>query len=372
MRVAYDPGDPSFADDRSFTDTPQFPEYGIFWRAVRELLTVHGIEIHTGDIVQRDGGDHARTILISQGWSPQGRRLLSDGAAAGVVMSWESPVVDQSFYHYLPKISSRFEYAFLFPGARTRVRRAQFRPMFPPQVRPPAAPTKPWRERRFLTAVIANKYAEPVSVRDLLASALGRLKSGADPTVYRPSVRRQLLCLRDPVLARDLYLERLRAIIYFARADDFDLYGRGWASNALYGLPADLAAPALAAYRGSVDNKLATLAQYRFGLAFENTRFPGYVTEKLFHCLFAGTIPVYVGAPDIREYVPADVFIDGTAFPSHESLEARLRSVTDDEAGSYQRAAERFLASSAFDAFDHHCQAVRLVAAVRQIAAGLS
>jgi hypothetical protein len=34
---------------------------------------------------------------------------------------------------------------------------------------------------------------------------------------------------------------------------------------------------------------------YTFTLTFENTDYPGYVTEKLFHALSAGSIPLYWG-----------------------------------------------------------------------------
>jgi hypothetical protein len=42
----------------------------------------------------------------------------------------------------------------------------------------------------------------------------------------------------------------------------------------------------------------------------------GYITEKIFDCLYAGTIPLYLGAPDILKYVPADVFVDCRKYSS--------------------------------------------------------
>ena len=48
-------------------------------------------------------------------------------------------------------------------------------------------------------------------------------------------------------------------------------------------------------YRGPVDNKMKTLSRYTFALAFENTDYPGYITEKLFHALSAGAVPLYWG-----------------------------------------------------------------------------
>ena len=49
---------------------------------------------------------------------------------------------------------------------------------------------------------------------------------------------------------------------------------------------------------------MQAIAEFRFNLAFENSQSPGYVTEKVYDGLSAGTIPVYWGAPDVDEYVP--------------------------------------------------------------------
>ena len=60
--------------------------------------------------------------------------------------------------------------------------------------------------------------------------------------------------------------------------------------------------------------KRSALAQYQFYLAFENTIEPGYVTEKVFDALKAGTVPVYLGpSDDCRRLLPhpdAAIFAD--------------------------------------------------------------
>ena len=50
--------------------------------------------------------------------------------------------------------------------------------------------------------------------------------------------------------------------------------------------------------------KIALLARYKFTLAFENSQSEGYVTEKFFQPLIAGSVPVYWGAPDVAEFAP--------------------------------------------------------------------
>jgi len=46
-----------------------------------------------------------------------------------------------------------------------------------------------------------------------------------------------------------------------------------------------------------VQNKLSWMRNYKFSIAFENSRHPGYTTEKLMHALISSTIPIYWGNP---------------------------------------------------------------------------
>ena len=49
-----------------------------------------------------------------------------------------------------------------------------------------------------------------------------------------------------------------------------------------------------------------------FSIAIENGQYETYFTEKLLDCFATGTIPVYLGAPDIGEYFNKDGIIDLT------------------------------------------------------------
>lgn len=60
-----------------------------------------------------------------------------------------------------------------------------------------------------------------------------------------------------------------------------DLYGRGFKD---------------------IPDKEAGLVAYRFSVAIENGQYETYFTEKLLDCFASGTIPVYIGAPDIDDY----------------------------------------------------------------------
>ena len=118
------------------------------------------------------------------------------------------------------------------------------------------------------------------------------------------------------------YSLRRRAIRFFDGHPGFDLYGYGWGSRRPLYSPrtaldvlrwqaagrycADVFASLrrFKSYKGAVPDKYHALAQYRFCLCFENELdTPGYITEKLFDCFFCGTVPIYLGASNIEDYV---------------------------------------------------------------------
>ena len=75
--------------------------------------------------------------------------------------------------------------------------------------------------------------------------------------------------------------------------------------------------------------KLQALGAYKFTLAFENANCPYWITEKAFQPLAAGSVPVYMGAPNIRKFVPnasGYIFVDD--FRSPAALAAHLERVS--------------------------------------------
>ena len=68
-------------------------------------------------------------------------------------------------------------------------------------------------------------------------------------------------------------------------------------------------------------SKMETLAEYKFSLAFENAIAPDYVTEKFYDPLIAGSVPVYLGAPNISDFAPGDkCFINVSEWENPETL----------------------------------------------------
>ncbi len=78
------------------------------------------------------------------------------------------------------------------------------------------------------------------------------------------------------------FLERLRAAL------PFDLYGRGFERIA---------------------DKWPALAPYRYSVAFENSVFDDYFTEKLADPILAGALPLYYGCRNLERHLPAGAFL---------------------------------------------------------------
>jgi len=98
----------------------------------------------------------------------------------------------------------------------------------------------------------------------------------------------------------ELYLERGFLALFLMSKDEFDLYG--W----------KYIAEEVPCWKGiAPKDKSATLKNYKFTLCYENTwNQPGYMTERIFDSFLARSIPIYLGAPDILDYVPEECFVN--------------------------------------------------------------
>jgi len=74
--------------------------------------------------------------------------------------------------------------------------------------------------------------------------------------------------------------------------------------------------------------KEMVLPRYKFSLAFENSNCQYWVTEKVLQPLIAGSVPVYLGAPNARDLVPnATGVIFASDFASPRALARHLVAV---------------------------------------------
>ena len=149
----------------------------------------------------------------------------------------------------------------------------------------------------------------------------------------------------------ELYTARKNVVRYYERhhPEQFDLYGRGWNDppSPMEVFRGNFSPETFETYGGLIDDKVETYHDYRFAVCFENqSDIPGWITEKIFDCFRAGTVPVYWGASNIEEYVPPETFVDYREFASPAELHDYLASVSAAEFEEYVAAAQSFLAES--------------------------
>ena len=76
-----------------------------------------------------------------------------------------------------------------------------------------------------------------------------------------------------------------------------------------------------------VADKLAFQQKYRYSLAFENSSFPGYVTEKIIDAFAAGTIPIYWGDTLIEKEFNPKAFINCNEMQGVDKLINRIKEI---------------------------------------------
>lgn len=138
--------------------------------------------------------------------------------------------------------------------------------------------------------------------------------------------------------SKELYSERLRVIEFFERnyPDQFKFYGVGWDGKEH------------SCYGGCPETKAEIYHNFKFALSLENMKaVKGYVTEKILDCLTMGIVPIYAGAVNITEYVPAECFINYNQFDDLEKMAQFLIDMPEETYNKYLDAAKRFIESGA-------------------------
>lgn len=76
-------------------------------------------------------------------------------------------------------------------------------------------------------------------------------------------------------------------------------------------------------------DKRSFLRQGKFAIAYENTEnAPGYISEKLFDCFRANTVPIYCGDPQSIDLIPSDCFIKRNSFNNLSQLVDYLEAMS--------------------------------------------
>ncbi len=310
---------------------------------LRETFAKHGIEIYTADYLASGEKRNAVNVYFSFGMLDKWRALAArDDVVLSGFFTFDAPIIQPSVYRALPVLSRHFRRLYSYTTAEALARFG-------------------------CRGLDIRKFHIPYPYDRVLDE------------YWRRTDRKFLTLLNYNRLPRrrwnELYTERLRALEFFSRYDEIDLWGLAW-EKAPY-LVGETWIPATATrlhrwylehapwarrhgrfqpvidrtWRGPARNKYQTQSGYTFTICYENMSLPGWLNENIFDCFLVGTVPVFLGPPDITDYVPAECFIDRRAFASYQDLRAFLKSRTAKDVQRYKDAARAYLGSEQYRPF---------------------
>ncbi|MBB4631498.1 glycosyltransferase family 10 domain-containing protein [Sphingosinicella soli] len=327
--VFIDPSSDDFLEDRLFDATnSRLNRDGTLlpFIRLRERLNEQGIPVHTADRL----GQARYMGEVNHYWSfgrlsaYQALSARPDVRLRGFILL-EPPLVLPQMYEKLPELTRRFEevhvHNVLGDGySLAGVDCGRLRKLYWPQ--PYNTVASSWeRDDRLNRAVV--------------------ISGNHNPLWRRP----------------EYYSKRIEAVSALNRYNAVDLYGRGW--DCKWGrqsmwLPYWRHYRAITrAYQGSCESKTEVLSRYRFSLCLENMPMTGYVTEKIFDCLYAGVVPLYLGAHDIAQLVGSGAYIDVSAYPSWDALWLAIQKMPEDRWNAYRAAGRDFIEGPGFMAYYH-------------------
>ncbi len=308
---------------------------------LRDYLQQQGIEARTADYLP-EKPTHDLNLYISFGMFRDYKKLARrKDITLSAFFIFEGPVVEPSIYRQITKDQKYFPRIFSWSDSDSLLHFTK----------------KPLHCRHFHWPQSFDQVQEQIwSRRDRKFFVM--INSNKLPRVYW----------------NELYTERMRAVAYFSQYNAIDLYGVGWDEPSWrlgrtrvpytlrrfyrFGLaqwqkikPDPLLQAARRVYCGKTESKSSILGNYTFALCFENSILKGWITEKIFDCFFSGTIPVYLGAPDIEDYIPRDCFIDMRNFPDYPTLHKYLNSLTSADVDGFRLRAREFLKSPQYEPF---------------------
>lgn len=322
-----DPHDARLYNDGLF-DINLDPNF-ILWRQVRDFVKKRGIQIATIDRYPLEEAerlyflDHNFFSLQKKGVSPYLQKCIDEGipkSKLSLAIS-ECPIIKPESWD--PENHSY--YSRIYTWNDSLIDHKKYYPYrWMQNINGAIKDIVPFREKKLLTLINAHK------------------------TNYLP---------------KELYSKRIEAIRFYQKyyPNDFDLYGIGWDQplnikfvySVLKGnilkVPQFLrdyisSYQGYSAYKGSVEDKIETMSKYKFCLCFENMhKIDGYITEKIFDALKAGCVPIYLGAENIKKYVPAEAFVDFRDFSNFKKLTAFLQDMTEQQYQGYLHARYLFL-----------------------------
>lgn len=339
--------------DRSvFEDAYHKTNFGISWiPELKRKATELNIQLKLANEYLEEGSFSTEDLILSEGYTATTKLLIKTGATPFLIYSSESPNVDWKFYFFIRHFTKKYTHSLLYSGCASYVsKNTRFKPLLWPnnfKLAQEVTGKKRLVTTHSIVMIAGNKKQAVTNEMGWLSTSLKKIVLGT------------LTNLKGPLHLTDLYAFRMKAIVFFSKRSYFKLYGTNWQNQK--NLTAEERNAIALLNPQKIDDKYEMLRCFQFALCFENCEYPGYITEKIFDCFFSGCIPVYMGAPDIGNYIPKDLFIDMRQFDCFEELENYLNKLTESEINGYHTRIINYLNSSQFKQFTDQALASELL-----------
>ena len=199
-----------------------------------------------------------------------------------------------------------------------------------------------------------------------------RVPTGADPSEYRENRFKDIAFESKKLVAavsrnrwhympQATFGKRREVYRFFQEhiSDQFDLYGLDW-DRPCSRLERLLGRSYTKCWRGELpggwDSKVEKLAKYKFSICFENsTGNPGYLSEKIFDCFCARTVPIYLGSKGNEVFLPRGAYIDYRDFGSPRKLLSFIDNMGAMEHAHYISCIDGFMLSQKSEQYSTRC-----------------
>jgi len=320
---------------------------GALWvTTLANIANKKGMKVVTGDYaleqIKNSIYNPSEILVIQDDYCALGQKLIKKGAKPFLLICAESPLYANEFYNNLFSQSSIFSNRMIFQGVFNKtsangINHVLYFPSFSSTDLKNNIINTKWSTRSFIVMVAANKYWD--TNRSFISSFLSATRN--------LFFRYKKIIKTNNLKEIQLHDKRLEIIEFFGKTSNFSLYGMDWdnLSNLNETWLSRLKPIAEKLNPLPCRDKKKTTSRYKFSICLENIIFPGYVTEKIFDCFNSSVIPIYMGAPDIIDFVPGSTFIDLRDFSTNDKLYCYLQNLTEQKAQQMINDAHKFLNS---------------------------
>ncbi|MGV0982101.1 MAG: glycosyltransferase family 10 domain-containing protein [Polynucleobacter sp.] len=291
---------------------------------LKQYYEKKGIEVLSADYLFDNNFDGYDLLYYSFGLNGYEKLLNRKNVKLKAMVLMEPPLVAPRLYSALPRLTDLFENVYLHNTvgdgySLSGVNRSKLHKLYVPQPYE-GIKTDLWSNKSRLNKIVA-------------------ISGNHNPRFRSP----------------EYYSKRIKFMSTLSSLNAIDLYGKGWgrwwSKQSMWPTYWIYKNKINSIYRGECISKLDILSKYNFCLCLENTPMAGYITEKIIDCFYSGVIPLYLGAPDIENYIPENSFINLNNFSDISEAWKYASNIPDSELENIRQAGKNFIDSAHFRLF---------------------